>query len=615
MNRSFLFPLFALALIALLAGCSRGDAPTTPSTPDKTVVAEQAQPVKPPVAANEAQRMEEAQPVKEAQPPLSPPPPPSPQALAPSPMAGQMPVAGSQARREAAAEAKRQTAEAMIAAPSPTRTLDEWRAASEPTDREQYAHQEDNPAKRAAEQPVSTFSIDVDTGSYANVRRFLNEGRLPPRDAVRIEELINYFDYDYPLPASRQPPFRVSTELAPTPWNPKTLLLAVGIKGYELPKTQLPPANLVFLIDVSGSMESPDKIGLLKPALKLLVRQLRPEDKVAIAVYAGAAGMVLEPTPGSQKAKIEAALDRLSAGGSTNGGAGIQLAYNLARDGFVKNGVNRVILATDGDFNVGTVSFEALKHLVETQRKSGVALTTLGFGTGNYNDRLMEQLADAGNGNYAYIDTLREANKALVEQMSATLLTIAKDVKIQVEFNSTVVEEYRLIGYENRILRREDFSNDAVDAGDIGAGHTVTALYEIALKGSGGALTEPLRYGKPAENAEPRGDEIAFLRLRYKQPDSETSQLLEWPIRRDQAVRDVKETSERFRFAAAVAGFGQILRGGRYTSSFDYDDVLALAREARGPDPYGYRGEFLTLTGLAKSLDPGKGGESGQMVR
>ncbi|MDG4561624.1 MAG: von Willebrand factor type A domain-containing protein, partial [Candidatus Competibacter sp.] len=292
---------------------------------------------------------------------------------------------------------------------SSRRDTDELRAPSEPTDRENYAQVEDNPVKRAAEQPVSTFSIDVDTGAYANVRRFLNAGRLPPRDAVRVEELINYFDYDYPPPDGRQPPFRVNTELAPTPWNPKTLLLAVGIKGYELPRTQLPPANLVFLIDVSGSMNSADKIGLLKPALKLLVRQLRPEDKVAIAVYAGAAGMVLEPTPGSQRAKIEAALDQLSAGGSTNGGAGIQLAYNLARQGFVEGGVNRVILATDGDFNVGTVNFQALKDLVETQRKSGIALTTLGFGAGNYNDRLMEQLADAGNGNHAYIDTLQEA--------------------------------------------------------------------------------------------------------------------------------------------------------------------------------------------------------------
>ena len=494
--------------------------------------------------------------------------------------------------------------------------LDALRAPSQPTDRENYAQIEENPVKRTAEQPVSTFSIDVDTGSYANVRRFLNSGRLPPRDAVRVEELINYFDYDYPLPDGRQPPFRVSTELAPTPWNPKTLLMAVGIKGYELPKTKLPPANLVFLIDVSGSMEAPDKLDLLKPALKLLVRQLRPEDKVAIAVYAGAAGMVLEPTAGGQKSKIEAALDRLSAGGSTNGGAGIQLAYNLAREGFVKDGVNRVIVATDGDFNVGTVNFEALKNLVETQRKSGIALTTLGFGTGNYNDRLMEQLADAGNGNYAYIDTLQEANKVLVEQMSATLLTIAKDVKIQIEFNPARVEEYRLIGYENRVLRREDFNNDAVDAGDIGAGHTVTALYEIALKGSGGNLTEPLRYGQAATvDSAARGDEIAFLRLRYKQPNSDVSQLQEWPIRRDQIVKDWKETSERFRFAAAVAGFGQLLRGGRYTTAFGYDDVLALARGARGDDPFGYRGEFLTLVSLARSLDPGKVSEQGQAIR
>ncbi len=495
------------------------------------------------------------------------------------------------------------------------RDADRLRAPSESTDREKYAQLEDNPVKRAAEQPVSTFSIDVDTGAYANVRRFLNAGRLPPRDAVRVEELINYFDYDYPPPDGRQPPFQVNTELAATPWNPQTLLLAIGIKGYELPKTQLPPANLVFLIDVSGSMDSPDKIGLLKPALKLLVRQLRPQDKVAIAVYAGAAGMVLEPTPGSQRAKIEAALDQLSAGGSTNGGAGIQLAYNLARQGFVEGGVNRVILATDGDFNVGTVNFQALKDLVEAQRKSGVALTTLGFGAGNYNDRLMEQLADAGNGNHAYIDTLQEANKVLVEQMSATLLTIAKDVKIQIEFNPALVGEYRLIGYENRVLRREDFNNDAVDAGDIGAGHTVTALYEIALKGSGGSLNDPLHYGPTAADSAPRGDEIAFLRLRYKQPDSEVSQLLEQPIRRGQVVGDWRETSERFRFAAAVAGFGQVLRGGRYTRDFGYDEVLALARTARGTDPHGYRGEFLNLVGLARSLDPGRGGEQGQAIR
>ncbi len=579
MSHSPILPLVGALAALLLAACSPNASP--PGTPK----AEQA----PPSATSPAQIAATPQPV-----PISPP-----------PQVAEM-------RAQAAGSNTGPTSTARVAS-SPE--LDALRAASSATDREQYAHQEDNPVKRVAEQPVSTFSIDVDTGAYANVRRMLNAGQLPPRDAVRVEELINYFDYDYPLPDSRQPPFRVSTELAPAPWNPKTVLLAIGIKGYELPKTRLPPANLVFLIDVSGSMAAPDKLGLLKSSFKLLLRQLRPEDKVAIVVYAGAAGVVLEPTAGDQKANIETALERLSAGGSTHGSAGIQLAYSLARQGLVKNGVNRVILATDGDFNVGTVSFEALKNLVETERKSGVALTTLGFGTGNYNDQLMEQLADAGNGNYAYIDTLQEANKVLVEQMSATLLTIAKDVKIQVEFNPAQVEEYRLIGYENRLLRREDFNNDAVDAGDIGAGHTVTALYEIALKGSGGALTEPLRYGKAAADDASRGDEIAFLRLRYKQPGSEASQLLEWPIRRAQMAGNWRDTSERFRFAAAVAGFGQLLRGGRYTGTFGYEDVLTLARDARGADPYGYRGEFLSLVGLARSLDAGQGSAGGQAVR
>ena len=592
----------ALIVALLLAGCSPTGKPPGEAGPADKTAAES--------SAVVSRREEAAKPEPRPQ---------SSAAVAPVAAAAPPPasVPPARSRAQPVAEAKLATgAGAPASLAGHSRELDALRAPSQPTDRESYAQIEENPVKRAAEQPVSTFSIDVDTGSYANVRRFLNGGRLPPRDAVRVEELVNYFDYDYPLPESRQPPFRVSTELAPAPWNPKTLLLAIGIKGYDLPKTDLPPANLVFLVDVSGSMQDPAKLDLLKPALKLLVRQLRPDDKVAIAVYAGAAGMVLEPTSGRQKAKIEAALDRLSAGGSTNGGAGIQLAYNLAREGFVEGGVNRVILATDGDFNVGTVNFEALKNLVETQRKSGIALTTLGFGAGNYNDRLMEQLADAGNGNYAYIDTLQEANKVLVEQMSATLLTIAKDVKIQIEFNPALVEEYRLIGYENRVLRREDFNNDAVDAGDIGAGHTVTALYEIALKGGGGSLTEPLRYAQPpVADSAARGDEIAFLRLRYKQPDGDASRLQEWPIRRDQAAKDWKSTSDRFRFAAAAAGFGQLLRGGRYTASFGYDEVLTLARGARGTDPFGYRGEFLTLVGLAKSLDPGKVGEQGQAIR
>jgi len=483
--------------------------------------------------------------------------------------------------------------------------LADLRPATAPLDRENYASIDENTVKRAAETPFSTFSIDVDTGAYANVRRFLNQGRLPPQDAVRVEELINYFDYDYPLPDSRTPPFQVSTELSTTPWNPDTQLLQIGIKGYDVPRAKLPPANLVFLVDVSGSMNSPDKLPLLKSSLTMLSKQMRPEDRVSLAVYAGAAGVVLEPTAGNATATIQSALNRLQAGGSTNGGAGIQLAYGLAEQAFIDDGINRVIIATDGDFNVGTVNFEALKDLVERQRDTGVALTTLGFGTGNYNDHLMEQLADAGNGNYAYIDTLNEARKVLVDELSSTLAIIAKDVKIQLEFNPAVVAEYRLIGYENRALNREDFNNDAVDAGEIGAGHTVTALYEIALVGSDGALMDPARYGDDAPVDAPHGDELGFLRLRYKAPDGEVSELIETPLLRDRAVA-LEDASDRLRFAAAVAAFGQKLRGGRYTGSFGYDEVAELARTARGGDRFGYRGEFLSLVELAASLDAGR---------
>ncbi len=486
--------------------------------------------------------------------------------------------------------------------PSKILGLTRIRAPAEPLDRENYAHFQENPVQRAAEQPVSTFSIDVDTGAYANVRRFLNQGRLPPQDAVRVEELINYFSYDYPLPESMDPPFSVSTELATSPWNPHTRLLHVGIQGWKPPRDALPAANLVLLVDVSGSMRSPNKLGLLKSALKLLVGQLDGEDRISLVVYAGAAGVVLAPTSGDRRGEIVAALDSLTAGGSTNGGAGIHLAYALAKQGFIPGGVNRVILATDGDFNVGTVNFESLKDLVARQRASGVALTTLGFGAGNYNDQLMEQLADVGDGNYAYIDTLQEARKVLVEQLGATLHTIARDVKIQIEFNPALVEEYRLIGYENRVLNREDFNNDAVDAGDIGAGHTVTALYEIALKGQGGAWSDPLRYAAEPAAGDHAG-ELAWLRLRYKQPDQEGSRLLEQPI---PAAANAAPGSERLRFAAAVAAYGQLLRGGRYTNGFDFDQVLALAREARGEDPQGYRGEFLGLLALARDLSRGE---------
>jgi len=339
-------------------------------------------------------------------------------------------------------------------------------------DRENYAAIDSNPIKRVVEEPVSTFSIDVDTGSYSNVRRMLNNGRLPPQDAVRVEEMINYFSYDYPLPEAGEAPFSVQVEQAVTPWNENTRLLQIGLQGYRPDPDSIPASNLVFLLDVSGSMNAPDKLPLLVNSMKMLTRELDEDDRVAVVVYAGASGVVLESTPGSEHATIAAALDRLSAGGSTNGGAGIELAYAQARQGFIEGGVNRVILATDGDFNVGTVNFDSLVDLVERQRESGIALTTLGFGRGNYNDHLMEQLADAGNGNHAYIDTLNEARKVLVDELTSTLLMIAQDVKIQIEFNPAVVAEYRLIGYENRMLEREDFNNDRVDAGDIGAGHT-----------------------------------------------------------------------------------------------------------------------------------------------
>jgi len=475
-----------------------------------------------------------------------------------------------------------------------------FRLPSEPVNRENYGHFNDNPVKRVAEAPVSTFSVDVDTGSYSNVRRFLNQGQLPVKDAVRVEEMINYFSYDYPVPHDKSHPFSVTTEIAPTPWNPDTHLLRIGLKGYDVAPDKLPPANLVFLVDISGSMHSADKLPLLKSGLKLLVQQMRAKDRVSMVVYAGNTGVVLEPTSGREKGKILAALEALQAGGSTNGGAGINLAYAMAEQGFIQGGINRVLLATDGDFNVGTVSFEALKNLIEEKRKSGISLTTLGFGTGNYNDRLMEQLADVGNGNYAYIDNLNEANKVLVTEMSSTLETIAKDVKIQIEFNPSVVAEYRLVGYENRVLKREDFNNDKVDAGDIGAGHSVTALYEISLIGGKGQKIDPLRYATKA-NRQGNPGELAWLRLRYKLPMSETSKLVEQPVN----VADIREpskTSIDFRFASAVAAFGQQLRGGRYTGSLSYDEIRKMASAARGRDASGYRGEFIGLVNLAQSL-------------
>jgi len=467
-------------------------------------------------------------------------------------------------------------------------------------DTEKYQHLEDGSVLRVAEHPVSTFSIDVDTGSYSNVRRFLKDGGLPRQDAVRVEEMINYFDYAYAPPRDRSQPFSVHTELAPTPWNARTHLLRIGLQGWK-PAGALPPSNLVFLVDVSGSMQDENKLPLVKSSLKLLVNELGPRDSIALVVYAGASGVVLEPTPGDQKAKILAALDRLEAGGSTNGAEGIQLAYAMAERARRSHGINRVLLATDGDFNVGMVDFEQLKDLVEEKRKSGVALSTLGFGTGNYNDQLMEQLADAGNGNYTYVDGLAEARRALVQMRAATLQTIARDVKIQVEFNPAAVAEYRLIGYENRALKREDFNNDQIDAGEIGAGHSVTALYEVALRGSGGERSDALRY-QPGDGKIDGNGELAFLRLRYKAPDGDTSQLIERSITRADMAPSLAQASASLRFAASVAAFGQILRGGRYTERYGYADVLTLARAARGDDAQGWKNEFMQLVELAQDL-------------
>jgi len=483
------------------------------------------------------------------------------------------------------------------------------RHANEPLYRENYQHFENQQLMRVTSNPVSTFSIDVDTGAYTNMRRWLNQGQLPPEDAVRVEEFINYFDYDYPLPGSHRTPFQASTEIAPTPWNANTHLLRIGIQGYNVPKAQLPASNLVFLIDVSGSMNSPDKLPLLQQALTLLSNQLDTRDSISMVVYAGASGVVLPPTRGDHKADILMALQQLRAGGSTNGAAGIQLAYQMAQQNFIQNGVNRVILATDGDFNVGLASTEELIDLIQRKRKAGIALTTLGFGSGNYNDHLLEQLADEGNGNYAYIDRLSEARKVLSEELSSTLLTIAKDVKIQIEFNPARVSEYRLIGYENRILNEEDFSNDKVDAGEIGAGHRVTALYEISLVGSSGQRLPPRRYQSDTMFGEPSSSfnqnlavsqELAHLRIRYKLPGESVSKLIESPIM-DSGIN--ARGSDSFNFAASVAAFGQKLRGGQYLESFTYDDIAKLARQSRGNDQYGYRSEFMQLVSLAGTLD------------
>ncbi len=468
-----------------------------------------------------------------------------------------------------------------------------------PQGRDRFRHFSDNPVKLVSEEPVSTFSIDVDTASYAFVRRALTDGVLPPKDAVRTEEIVNYFEYDYPAPTDRTKPFRASVAVLPSPWRKGAKLLHIGIKGYDVKQTERPPANLVFLIDTSGSMQAPDKLPLLINSFRLLLANLRNDDTVAIVTYAGRAGTALPPTPVRDRAKILSVLENLTAGGSTAGGEGIRQAYALAGSAMKKNGVNRVILATDGDFNVGIRDPEQLKDFVARKRRTGVTLTVLGFGRGNYNDRLMQALAQNGNGNAFYIDTLNEARKALVEQMGGTLFTIASDVKIQVEFNPASVSEYRLVGYETRRLRREDFNNDKVDAGDIGAGHTVTAIYEFIPRGQKGWLDAP-RYARPAAGGG-RADEYAYVKIRYKLPGEKTSRLITRPVTKKDELKSLPEASDSIRFSIAAATFAQLLRGGRFTGSMTWDDVISMGLSARGKDPFGYRAEFVNLARLAKS--------------
>lgn len=466
---------------------------------------------------------------------------------------------------------------------------------------ENYAEFTDNPIYQVTEKPVSTFSVDVDTGSYSNMRRFVQEGQLPPPDSVRVEEMINYFDYAYATPDDPDQPFSVTTEVAPSPWNDKTKLLHIGIKAFDIEQEERPAANLVFLVDVSGSMQSRDKLPLLQSSLRLLVNQMTTEDRISLVTYAGSTQVVLEATSGAEKAKIRSAINALSAGGSTNGGAGIRLAYAEAQKGFIEGGINRILLATDGDLNVGMTEVDALQKLVEDKREAGVSLSVLGFGTGNYNDHLLEQVANHGNGNYAYIDTLSEAKKVLVDEISSTLFTVAKDVKLQVEFNPAIVSEYRLVGYENRALKREDFNNDKVDAGEIGAGHTVTAIYEVALVGEGGASVDPLRYSDPAVLTASQS-EMAYVKIRYKEPDANRSQLLEYPVLKADIKQDINLTDDRFRFSAAVAAFGQHLRGSKYSGDLSLSEIRALARGSMGADPHGYRREFIDLMELADEL-------------
>lgn len=509
------------------------------------------------------------------------------------PAAGQMVVTGARI----APKADRSRAMALPPPPPPPMAAPAPRPQQAETAR--YEGREVGSIRSVADAPVSTFSVDVDTGSYANVRRFLGEGRLPPADAVRTEELINYFRYDYPRPADRTQPFSVTTDVARTPWNPATRLLRIGLRGYDVAAAERPAANLVFLVDVSGSMSGPERLPLVKSALTMLADRLRPNDRVSIVVYAGNAGLVLAPT--ANREYVKTALACLEAGGSTAGGAGLQLAYATARAAFIPNGINRILIATDGDFNVGVADNRALEDMVRRNRDTGVTLTTLGFGTSNYNEALMERIADLGNGNYAYIDSVLEARKVLDEELESTLFTIAQDVKVQVEFNPAEVGEYRLIGYENRALAEEDFTNDAVDAGDIGAGHQVTALYEVTPRGAAGWLPAR-RYPGNRPRVARGGGEAAFVRLRYKLPGGTASRLIERAVPAT-LLATARPPAGDMAFAVAVAAFGQRLRGDKYLGGYGLGDARRLAG-----DPAGYwRQEFVRLAALAEAQSPQSG--------
>ncbi|EFH8464926.1 hypothetical protein GHA10_14495, partial [Escherichia coli] len=467
-----------------------------------------------------------------------------------------------------------------------------------------YQQFDDNPVKQVAQNPLVTFSLDVDTGSYANVRRFLNQGLLPPPDAVRVEEIVNYFPSDWDIkdkqsiPASKPIPFAMRYELAPAPWNEQRTLLKVDILAKDRKSEELPASNLVFLIDTSGSMISDERLPLIQSSLKLLVKELREQDNIAIVTYAGDSRIALPSISGSHKAEINAAIDSLDAEGSTNGGAGLEMAYQQAAKGFIKGGINRILLATDGDFNVGIDDPKSIESMVKKQRESGVTLSTLGVGDSNYNEAMMVRIADVGNGNYSYIDTLSEAQKVLNSEMRQTLITVAKDVKAQIEFNPARVTEYRQIGYEKRQLRAEDFNNDNVDAGDIGAGKHITLLFELTLKGQKASI-DKLRYAPDNKSAKSdKTKELAWLKIRWKSPQGKESQLVEFPL-----AFAIKAPSEDMRFRAAVAAYGQKLRGSEYLNNTSWQQIKQWAQKAKGEDPQGYRAEFIRLIGLAKDLD------------